>query len=76
MGIFGNLKKIAWNSLEFERNSIDNRLEFMRFSTDLTPEMQADEHGNKLWEKDPDLCCNLRKVKPLIRALQNYDVDA
>ena len=46
----------------------------MRFSTDLTPEIQAEDYGEKLWEKDPDVCCNLRKVKPLIKALKNYDI--
>lgn len=49
-------------------------IKFLRFSTDLTSEMQADQYGEKLWEKDPDLCCNLRKVKPLKKALQNYDI--
>jgi phosphoadenosine phosphosulfate reductase len=26
-------------------------------------------HGEKLYERDPDLCCSLRKVQPLARAL-------
>jgi phosphoadenosine phosphosulfate reductase len=30
-----------------------------------TPEAQAAEHGQKLWETSPDLCCTLRKVLPL-----------
>ena len=30
---------------------------------------QAAEHGDKLWERDPDACCDLRKVQPLNRAL-------
>jgi len=28
-------------------------------------EQQALRHGEKLWERDPDLCCRLRKVEPL-----------
>ena len=48
--------------------------EFLRFSTNLSPEMQADQHGEKLWEKDPDSCCNIRKVLPLKDSLKNYDV--
>lgn len=28
-------------------------------------EQQALRHGDKLWERDPDLCCKLRKVEPL-----------
>ena len=48
--------------------------EFLSISTDLTPEMQADQYGAKLWEKDPDSCCNIRKVLPLKGVLKNYDV--
>jgi phosphoadenosine phosphosulfate reductase len=35
----------------------------------LSPEEQAREHGETLWRRDPDLCCNLRKVEPLRRKL-------
>src|ERR1700742_4867817 len=34
---------------------------------------QAVTHGDRLWERDPDACCNLRKVRPLDRALENAD---
>jgi len=47
---------------------------FLRFSTELTPEIQANQYGEKLWEKDPDTCCNIRKVIPLKNVLNNYDV--
>tara|TARA_Y100000294_G_C8362536_1_gene259368 strand:- start:152 stop:595 length:444 start_codon:yes stop_codon:yes gene_type:complete len=40
----------------------------------MTPEMQADQYGDKLWDKNPDTCCNLRKVIPLKDALTDYDV--
>ena len=35
----------------------------------LTPEEQGKEHGAALWTRDPDRCCNLRKVEPLRRKL-------
>ena len=35
----------------------------------LTPEAQAEKHGAELWTRDPDLCCELRKVEPNYRAL-------
>lgn len=35
----------------------------------LSPEEQAHSHGAALWSRDPDLCCNLRKVEPLRRKL-------
>jgi phosphoadenosine phosphosulfate reductase len=34
---------------------------------------QAAEHGDRLWERDPDRCCDLRKVRPLERALAGVD---
>ena len=36
-----------------------------------TPEQQATEFGAALWERDPDLCCQIRKVEPNGRALEN-----
>lgn len=36
----------------------------------LTPEAQSEEHGPELWARDPDLCCELRKVEPNQRALE------
>ena len=36
----------------------------------LTPEAQAAQHGPELWNRDPDLCCDLRKVEPNVRALE------
>lgn len=35
----------------------------------LTPEEQAEMHGDELWKQDPDACCAIRKVEPLKRAL-------
>lgn len=35
----------------------------------LTPEEQAAQYGDALWARDPDLCCELRKVEPNRRAL-------
>ncbi len=35
----------------------------------LSPEGQERVHGGALWARDPDQCCNLRKVEPLRRKL-------
>jgi phosphoadenosine phosphosulfate reductase len=35
----------------------------------LSPEEQERSHGSALWNRDPDLCCSLRKVEPLRRKL-------
>jgi phosphoadenosine phosphosulfate reductase len=39
----------------------------------LSPEKQDEAHGSALWSRDPDLCCNLRKVEPLRRKLSELD---
>jgi phosphoadenosine phosphosulfate reductase len=36
----------------------------------LTPAEQARDHGDALWSRDPDACCNLRKVLPLRQKLE------
>jgi phosphoadenosine phosphosulfate reductase len=34
---------------------------------------QAVQEGHNLWERDPDRCCHIRKVEPLLAALEPYD---
>lgn len=36
---------------------------------ELTLAEQAAAHGEALWERDPDLCCKIRKVDPLEKAM-------
>jgi phosphoadenosine phosphosulfate reductase len=36
-------------------------------------DQQAASHGERLWERAPDRCCELRKVEPLRRALDGLD---
>jgi phosphoadenosine phosphosulfate reductase len=46
---------------------------FIRVLPRLTPEEQAEQYGDELWKKDPNACCNLRKVEPLVQILGKYD---
>ncbi|MEU5400437.1 phosphoadenylyl-sulfate reductase [Streptomyces sp. NPDC005963] len=39
----------------------------------LTVAEQDAEHGPRLHDRDPDLCCKLRKVQPLEEGLTGYD---
>ena len=39
---------------------------------DRTVAEQDAEHGPRLHDRDPDLCCSMRKVQPLARALSGY----
>ena len=38
-----------------------------------TLDEQAAEHGDALWSRNPDLCCAIRKVEPMRRALSEVD---
>jgi phosphoadenosine phosphosulfate reductase len=46
---------------------------FERQEVGLSLEEQAKIHGEKLWETDPDRCCDLRKVQPLKNVLSGLD---
>ena len=39
----------------------------------ITVAEQHRQEGPNLWETDPDRCCHIRKVEPLIEALAPYD---
>jgi phosphoadenylyl-sulfate reductase (thioredoxin) len=39
---------------------------------DQTVDEQAAAHGAALWEREPDRCCQLRKVQPLSRLLAGF----
>ncbi len=43
------------------------------FEPELSKEEQEREHGAKLWERDSELCCRIRKVEPTVRALVGLD---
>jgi phosphoadenosine phosphosulfate reductase len=64
----------------FFRESYDTRerlierygLELIRPETMTVAEQHAKE-GPNLWETDPDRCCHIRKVEPLIEVLMPFD---
>ncbi len=43
------------------------------YKSDLTPDEQSAKHGAALWSRDPDLCCDLRKVQPNRKAMAGLD---
>ena len=55
------------------RDQLSERLgvTFTRVGSELTIEDQSAEWGPRLWERDPDHCCKLRKVMPLRRFLSD-----
>lgn len=44
----------------------------IQLTSHLRPDGQAAQYGEALWLRDPDLCCQLRKVEPLTRVLRGY----
>nr|WP_026975270.1 phosphoadenylyl-sulfate reductase [Alicyclobacillus contaminans] len=53
-----------------EKYGIPNLL---RVRPKLTLEEQAKLYGEALWSRDPNQCCNLRKVEPLTETLAKFD---
>jgi phosphoadenosine phosphosulfate reductase len=48
-------------------------LKLLRVRPQLSVEQQDQAFGPKLYERDPDLCCRMRKVKPLESAMRDFD---
>jgi phosphoadenosine phosphosulfate reductase len=48
-------------------------LNLVKYSSLLSLEEQKLKYGPALYERDPDLCCQLRKVEPIKRALHELD---
>lgn len=57
------------------RSRLESRygVEIRNIEPELGLARQAELLGDRLWERDPDLCCSLRKVEPLRQALQGFD---
>ncbi len=76
--------RIAWMDTHFlfpETHALRERmvrryphLTFVNIGTDYTPEAQARDVGDRLWERDPGLCCAVRKVDPMRAWLKEHDV--
>jgi phosphoadenosine phosphosulfate reductase len=48
-------------------------LNIIEHRAELSVNQQNAVHGERLFERDPDLCCRIRKVEPLHKALKGYD---
>jgi len=47
-------------------------IQLLRVRPEQSVAEQDETYGKDLWARDPDLCCRLRKVLPLRRALSNH----
>ncbi len=48
-------------------------LDLRRIKPRQTPAQQARDYGDRLWERNPDRCCHIRKTIPLRDALAGFD---
>ncbi len=46
--------------------------QIIQMKSTLSPAEQAKQHGEGLWLRNPDQCCQLRKIEPLTRVLSDY----
>ena len=46
--------------------------QIIQMKSKLNPAEQATQHGEGLWLRNSDLCCQLRKIEPLTRVLKDY----
>jgi len=49
-------------------------IEFVNRGTKLTPEEQANRYGHELWKRNPDFCCKLRKIDPMVDVMADVDL--
>jgi phosphoadenosine phosphosulfate reductase len=47
---------------------------FVNRGTSLTPDAQEAIYGPQLWQRNPDQCCQIRKVEPMHQALSGADI--
>jgi len=67
-GLFFEETYTLWKTLE---RRYDLTIRAVR--PELTVGEQAERFGDALWERDPDRCCEMRKVQPLRAALAGAD---
>lgn len=56
-----------------QRVELRYKIRIERCTPALTPKAQQRIHGDALWRRDPDRCCDLRKVDPLRKKLAGLD---
>ncbi len=49
-------------------------ISYVNRGTTLTPERQAALYGDELWKRNPDQCCQIRKVDPMYEVMAEVDV--
>lgn len=72
--LFLNTGKLFGETLRY-RDKLQERFGLTDIRS-LTPddgELKEEDHNGLLWTRDQDACCDLRKTRPLDRALEGFD---
>ena len=51
-----------------------SNLNFVTWETPVSIQQQKEMYGDQLWNNNPNLCCNIRKVQPMHENITNYRV--
>jgi len=72
--LFLNTGKLFGETLRY-RDKLQERfgLTDIRALKPDADEVQAEDHNGLLWTRDQDACCDLRKTRPLDRAIEGFD---
>jgi phosphoadenosine phosphosulfate reductase len=49
-------------------------LNFVTWETPVSIQQQREVYGDLLWQNNPNLCCNIRKVQPMRENITNYRI--
>ena len=72
--IFLNTQKLFKETIEYKDTIIKHlSLKNVKEVFPNPKDVEINDPKGFLWKKDPDLCCKLRKVEPLILNLKRYD---
>ena len=72
--IFLDTYQLFGETLDYRRDLVDRLgLTDVRDITPDAADLAREDPDNTLWQRDPDRCCNIRKVRPLERALVDFD---
>lgn len=49
-------------------------INLVKWESPISVRQQKEEHGDRLWESNPTMCCKIRKVAPMVQNMMNYQV--
>ena len=50
------------------------QFEFVKWESTVSVDQQAKSYGKELWKNNPNLCCHIRKVVPMVSNIQPFQL--